>query len=180
MSHHPKVPRHSLILDASTLADIVVDLEPGAMQGMRTEQKGFDDVVIEIVSNQEALGENSGVLNSDVRRLHRLNHDIARIDEILPAVVKLHELLTETRASVDDERQRLVRSVAVVVEARAKSTRDTSLLARYQKTREYRSAAGVKAAKTRIKNAAAAEAQETMITEAVEKALAAQNLQTEE
>lgn len=184
MSHHPKVPIGSLFVDARSLDGITIDLPPGAMQGMRTEQKGYEEVVAEILSNQCVLGERAGVTQSDIDRIVELDRRIAQIDQYLPAAKKLYEILTETRAVVDDERQRLVNAVAVSVESRAKASRDTGLLARYQKTRDYRSSPGVKAVKTRTKNAAAAEAQETLIADAVEKALASekngQNVKAEE
>lgn len=184
MSHHPKVPEGSLVVDIRALAGIVVDLPHGALQGMRTEQKGYEDVVTEILSNQRALGEKSGVQQSHIDRLLELNRQIEQIDQYLPAVKKLYELVTETRASVDDERQRLVRAIAELVEAHVKAIRDSALLAKYEKTRNYRSAAGFKAAKTRRSNVAAAEAQEAMIAEAVDNALAKeqtnQNVNAEE
>lgn len=174
MSHYPIVAEGSLLVDIRALSGIIVDLPHGALQGMRTEQKGYEDVVTEILSNQRALGEETGVKQRDIDRLLELNRQIAQIDQYMPAVRKLYELMIESRANVDDERQRLVRAVAEMVEARAKGSRDPSLLAKFEKTRGYRSAAGIKAVKTRKKNAAAAEAQESLIADAVEKALASE------
>lgn len=173
MSHYRKVPVGSLVVDARVLKDVVVDLPRGAMQGMRTEQPGYEDVVLEIVSNLRALGVESGVAEELVDRLLNFDQQVALIDQILPAALKLVEILGETRAHVDDQRQRLVRAIAEIVEAHAKAMQNPSLLAKYEKTRSYRSASGIKAAKTRNKNIALAQAQEAMIAEAVEKAAAA-------
>ena len=54
---------------------------------------------------------------------------------------------------LDDKRQRIVLDAAQAVDRRAK--KNDVLLARYQMTREYRSAVAKKALKTREKNAAA-------------------------
>lgn len=154
MSHNSKVPMGNLIVDARALADIVIDLEPGERQGMRTEQKGYAEVITEIISNQPTYGEQAGITKTDIERIIELDRRIALIDQYLPAAEKLHELLTETRAASDDERQRLVSAFAHSVETRAKASRGSVLLAKYQKTRSYRSASANKAAKTRRKNAA--------------------------
>lgn len=160
MSHHSKVPMGSLIVDARALAGVVVDLGPGERQGMRTEQRGYPEVVTEIVSNQRTHGEQAGITQTDIERLVELDRRIAQIDQYLPATQKLFELLTETRAASDDERQRLVSAFAQSVEARAKASRNSNLLAKYERTRAYRSAIANKGAKTRQKNAAlAAEAE---------------------
>lgn len=154
MSHHPKVPIGNLIVDARGLAEFIVDLEQGKMQGLRTEQKGYAEVVTELVSNQRAFGEQAGITQTDIERLLELDRRVAQIDQYLPAVRKMFELLTETRAVSDDERQRLVSAFGQSVEARAKASRHPTLLAKYQRTREYRSAIANKGAKTRRKNAA--------------------------
>ena len=77
---------------------------------------------------------------------------IAQIDAKLPAASKLVEMMEETRALLDDQRQRLISAVASVAEAQAKAFGDSDTLARYEKTRAYRSAIGLKAARTRRRN----------------------------
>jgi hypothetical protein len=63
------------------------------------------------------------------------------------------ELLEETRGKLDGQCQHQISAIALSVESRAKAYSDDELLARYEKTRTYRSAVGVKAARTRRKNA---------------------------
>lgn len=154
MSHHPKVPMGNLVVDARGLAEFIVDLEQGKMQGLRTEQKGYAEVVTELVSNQREFGEQAGITQTDIERLVELNRRVAMVDQYLPAVRKMLELLTETRAVCDDERQRLVSAFGQSVDARAKASRNPTLLAKYERTRDYRSAIANKGAKTRKKNAA--------------------------
>ena len=63
------------------------------------------------------------------------------------------ELLVETRAQLDDRRHRQVVAIANSVDSRAKLQDGDELVARYERTREYRSEIGVKSWKTRRKNA---------------------------
>jgi hypothetical protein len=143
----------SLIIDARPVAPFVVDLPSGAMQGMRTEQDGFEEVLNEIFSNQATLGELAGVTASDLAEIKSANEQIAEIDIYVQPAQKLAEVLVESRARLDDKRQRIVSAIAQSVESRAKSSGNRELLAKYEKTRVYRSAIGVKAARTRRRKA---------------------------
>lgn len=145
------VPMGSLVVDARELEGLVTDLPNGSMRGLRTTKEGYEDAVAEIASNQALYGEEAGITDRDVRRLEELNELVAKFDKYLPAIAKLHELVKESRAIADDERHRLVSAFAQSVEGRAKASRSKMLLARYEKTREYRSAPGFKAAETRRK-----------------------------
>ncbi|UQA59401.1 hypothetical protein [Polyangium aurulentum] len=153
----------ALAVDCTALAEFLVDLPPGARRGLRAEQDGFGDVIAEILSNQAALGDKTGIIKSDIDELALANDRIAQIDARLPAVRKLLEILEETRAKLDDQRQRQVSAIAGAVEGRAKALSDPTLLAKYEKTRTYRSAAAVKGAKTRKKNAEAAKPDEPAV-----------------
>jgi hypothetical protein len=154
MSDPVKPSIGSLAIDCSSLG-FLVDLPIGGQLGFLTEQPGFPDAVDEIVSNQAIFGAQAGVTQADVDAITTANSQIDQIDAILPAARKIVEMLEETRAKLDDERQRRVFSLAAMIEGRAKVVEDRVLLAKYEKTRAYRSASGVKAAKTRKKNKAA-------------------------
>ncbi|ACY15196.1 hypothetical protein [Haliangium ochraceum] len=153
MSKDPKKPViGDLSIDASALAEVIVDLPPGKRLGLRSTQPGFAEAVAEIRANQPGFGSLAG-LRDDV--VATLDGDIALRDEIdafLPAALKLAELLEETRAVIDDRLQRQVFIIAQAVESRAKLLRDDELLARYARTSAYRSAIGNKAARTRARN----------------------------
>jgi len=151
MASDPKHPvPGDLVFDASELASFLVDLPEGALRGLRAAQEGFKEVLAEIFANQADWGEKAGILAADTADIEDLNLKIDRIDDFVPAGLKFVELLLETRAKLDDRRQRLVNSFAESVERRAKVLDDgDSLLARYQRTRAYRSAPGKKAFRTR-------------------------------
>jgi hypothetical protein len=145
----------ALTLDCSSLASFLVDLRHGSLRGMLVERPGFAEVIAEILANQSTVGPKAGVTQDDIDGIVLDNQRIADIDAVLPAARKLVEMLEETRAMLDDDRQRRVHAVGGMIEGRARTTESTALLAKYEKTRIYRSATGVKAAKTRKRNSMA-------------------------
>jgi hypothetical protein len=152
MANDPKQPlKGELSVDATELT-FLVDLEPGARARLRSAQPGIEEAIDEIQANQIVNGGSSVVPEATYRELVLVEERIAQIDAKLPAATKLVEILVETRALLDDQRERLVSAIASIAEAQAKAFGDNGILARYEKTRAYRSAVGVKAARTRQRN----------------------------
>ncbi|TKD13047.1 hypothetical protein [Polyangium fumosum] len=145
----------TLVHDCTAFAPFLVDLPPRARLGMCSEQEGFPEVVSEILTNQALLGDKAGITKSDIEAFQESNHRVGMIDAHLPALKKLVEMMEETRALEDDKRQRQVNAFADSIERRAKTTNDKHLLAKYEKTRTYRSAIAKKGVKTRTKSAKA-------------------------
>jgi hypothetical protein len=143
---------NDLMVDARHLAPRVRDLPPGARLGMRSEQPGFLAVLKEIIDNQSLYGEQAGITAKNFQDLQDALVRVDEVDAVLPSTRKMLELLEETRAYDVDLIQRMVSSIASSVDGRAKAYKDDELVARYEKTRAYRSAAGVKAARTRLRN----------------------------
>lgn len=149
---------NTLLIDARALAAFLVDLPPGATQGMSREQEGFAAVVHELRKNQKEWGAKAGISEEDVKRVETLTDWIAQIRAHLPAAKKLVEMLEESEAQHDDERHMLIREMANSVDDRSKRVGE-GLLAKYEQTRAYRSAHAKQAAKTRAKNKAAKESE---------------------
>ena len=147
-------PIGALAMDLTTFKDFLKDLPYGSRQGLRTSQEGCYEAVHEMESNQVEFGERAGIMPRDIEALTTARSRIALIDAQLPAARKIVELLEDTRAVLDDQIQRIISAAGQTIEARAKAFDDTELLARYDKTRAYRSAVGYKAAKTRRRNEA--------------------------
>lgn len=153
MANDPTQPMiGELFVDARVLQDDLVDLAERERQGMRAAQPGYPKAEAEIVANQPVFGERAGITGFVFQQLVHSSEVIKKIDEQLPAVEKLLEILVESRAYHDDRRQRLVSGIAKSVEAQATALGDPQLLARYQQTREYRSSIGKKAVRTRQRN----------------------------
>jgi hypothetical protein len=141
-----------LAVDATALFNDLVDLAERERQGMRSAQSGYPKAEAEVVANQPVFGERAGITGFVFQQLIHSSEVIEKIDEQLPAVEKLLEILVESRAYHDDRRQRLVSGIAKSVEAQAAALGDSELLAKYQYTREYRSSIANKAARTRRRN----------------------------
>jgi hypothetical protein len=142
----------SLAIDCTPMAPAVLDL-PRKRRGLIAEQPDVGDVIKEILGNQADWGDLAGITKADFDRFLELNDWIACIDAVLPAVERLAQMLRISRAMHVDERQRRIYGFAESAETRAKSGKLETLLSKYGKTCAYRSAAGLKAAKTRKKNA---------------------------
>jgi hypothetical protein len=150
----PKNPNvGDCVFDGSEFAPYLVDVPPGGLQGMRTEQDGCAEVCKEILANQAEWGTKAGITPEDVASLEDIDAKLARLDQFVQPVRKFLELLVETRYVLDDRKQKLIYTIAQSVERRGKEKPD--LLGRYQLTRAYRSAIAKKAVKTRNKNAEA-------------------------
>ena len=141
-----------LVVDARVLQNDLVDLAERERQGMRSAQAGYPKAEAEVVANQPVFGERAGITGFVLQQLLHSTEVIKKIDEQLPAVEKLLEILVESRAFHDDRRQRLVSGIAKSVEAQAAALGDPELLARYQQTREYRSSIAMKSVRTRQRN----------------------------
>lgn len=141
-----------LRVDAVALGPDLLDLPPGALQRLRTEQPDFDPALAEVLANQSAYGERAGITALVFQELLLANQRIDAIDARLPAARKLVEVLEESRAVRVDQRQRLMSTIAKTVELQAKARDDEEILGRYAKTRAYRSAIAKKAVRTRRRN----------------------------
>jgi hypothetical protein len=143
-----------MICDIRHMGGYLVDLEPGARQGMRVTTEEFPGMAEEIIDNQPVYGERAGISAKDAEAFISAVERKRDIDTHLRVARKMVEVLEETGAVEDDKAQRLAYGFAQTIEARARAFGDPELLARYEKTRAYRSAAGFKAAKTRRRNEA--------------------------
>lgn len=141
-----------LFFDVRHMQGKLYDLEPGARQGLRVATEGFSDVVDEIIDNQPLYGPRGGIATADFETFTGAVERKRDIDKHLRVARKLVEVLEESGAVEDDTTQRLAFGFAQIIEARARAFNDPEILARYEKTRAYRSAAGFKAAKTRRRN----------------------------
>jgi len=157
MAGDPKNPVvGDFVFDGSEFAAYAVDLPPGGLQGLVSTYEGFAEACLELIANQASFGILAGITDQELKDLATANAQIERIDAFLPAILKAAEVLTETRYRVDDRRQRILLNAAQSVYRRAKQQPD--LLARYERTRQYRSTLAKKALRTRRRNAEASSA----------------------
>ena len=154
MAGDPKNPVvGTFLFDGVEFSEYAVDLPPGGCQGMLPTREGFPEVCKELLAHQAEWGLKAGITEQELSDLVTSNDRVGRIDAFLPALVKAVEVLTETRYMLDDKRQRIALNAAQSIDRRMKSCPD--LLAKYQLTREYRSAIAKKALRTKARNAEA-------------------------
>ncbi|EYF05512.1 hypothetical protein [Chondromyces apiculatus] len=139
-------------IDARAL-DYLVDLTPRELRGLRKEQPGIEEVLMELVAHQTAWGGKGGITEEEFVAFTTMNERIAQLDRFLAPLAKLAEMVAETRHHLADKRERQIAMIAASVERRGKE--HPEVLARYAKTRAYRSAAAKKGWKTRRRNAEA-------------------------
>jgi hypothetical protein len=143
-----------LYCDIRHMAEYVNDVETGARQGLRVAQPGFRGATDELFSCQENYGERAGISERDFQTMKVLLERHEEIKKHQYKARKIAEMLEESGAVIDDQLQRMVFGFAQIIEARAKAFNDPEILAKYEQVRAYRSAVGLKAAKTRRRNEA--------------------------
>ena len=86
MSKDPRNPDvGDLVIDASNLSPVIIDLPPGGRIGLRAGQPGCREALAEIRSNQAQYGVTAGIRDEDVEAMEEGMTRIDEIDRILPA-----------------------------------------------------------------------------------------------
>lgn len=141
-------------IDVAAIASRLVDLAPGAMRGLRREQPGLDAVVAELQAGIPVLGAKAAI-SSDAYAVFLDTHAlIGKIREARLFVGKLSEVLEESEAYYEDQRESDITLMATAVRMSVRH-KDPSLGAAFEKMLTYNSQIALKAVKTRRKNAEA-------------------------
>lgn len=143
-----------LVADLSAIAGKLIDLPPGAMSGLRAEQSGIGDVLAELSTAAPTLP----VVAEPHAEIVALTATIAEIRTMRGIVDKMAEVLEESEAKYEHERENALSMVADSVKSAAKRKGGAGVLAGFEATLEYVAQPGVKAAATRKKNAEAKKA----------------------
>jgi hypothetical protein len=138
--------------DMATLQGKLVDLEEGGMQGLRTEQAGFQPMNLSLAEAMPAHGAAAGIPQDVYDHYVECNTTIAAIDERLVLAEKQVEILRESRAYHVDARQNDISLMVDAMRSRAQRRKDPSLLIPFEPVIKYNGQAAEKAALTRKKN----------------------------
>jgi len=142
-----------LTIDLTDVKDDLVDLEPGARQRLRTEQEGMPGVVDELANSMPVLGDKAGISPAVYQRFVQRTELLAKLRKKANDLAKALEVVTESEAKIQHDRENDVSIMVDSVKSTAKRTGDTTLLAGYEKTIKYNAQTAEKAAQTRKKNA---------------------------
>lgn len=139
-------------IDLTPVASALVDLAPGGMRGLRREQPGIENVILELQSSMPTLGEKAAISPTLYANFEQTHDMVLKIRAARQIVDKVAEVLAESEAYYEDLREGDISVMASSVRAAARH-KDESIIASFEKMLAYNGQAALKAAKTRKKNA---------------------------
>ena len=142
-----------LTADLSPLKAKLVDLPPGGMNLLRAERAGIDAVNAELSSIDPTLLTAAGVPQDVVVGFGERTASLAEIRDARTRIDKMAEVLRETEAKLEHERENDISVIAESVKTMARLKGQPALLAGYDNTLKYAAQTAKKAVKTRTKNA---------------------------
>lgn len=145
-----------LTVDLSNVKDDLVDLPPGAMQGIRAEQQGIEKVIAELAQAIPAHGDAAEIPPQVYQRFVKRTELLNRLRAHETTLDKLQEILRETRAKTANDREDDISIMAKAAQDTARRAKDPGIAAPFEETIKYNTQIAEKAAQTRRKNAEAA------------------------
>jgi hypothetical protein len=141
-----------LTVDLQPMSAILIDLPPGQMRSFRSEQEGVGQVVEELKQNVPALGAKATIPVDVYTHFSACTENLTKIRAARTLIDKLAEILEESEAYYEHEREADISVMAAAVRSVAR-LKDDSIRASFEKTLKYNSQIASKAWKTRRKNA---------------------------
>jgi hypothetical protein len=138
-------------IDLSPLDGILKDVNAGGTRGLRREKPGIEKVENEIKANVPLFTEILSPIGDMPGRFDAVTQKLAKIRAARVIVDKLAEVLAESEAYYEDERENEV-SVLVNVARDAARRKDPNILTAFEETFGYYSQIASRAVKTRRKN----------------------------
>lgn len=140
-------------IDLTDVKDVLVDLPPGALQGVRYDQPGITEVLAELNHALPQYGDAAEVHGAFHSRITQASAQIDKLTQYEIILKKQLEVVQETRAQLLNNREYDISAVAAKVTESATRQKKPDLMAYFEKTLHYRSQSGFKAVATRKKNA---------------------------
>jgi len=141
-------------IDLNHLRGLLIDVAKGGISRLRREQPGISAVVEELNASYPKHGRAAGIPNEVYSRFLQYTDHITRIRLVRGTVEKLLEVLKESEATYEHERENTISQMADSVRSTAKRESNQGILAPFEKLLAYNSQIANKAAKTRRKNEA--------------------------
>ncbi|MDC3957643.1 hypothetical protein KEG38_27540 [Polyangium jinanense] len=147
----PKHPKpNDQVIDVSDLA--LVDITPDHISRLSKLREGYDVAVKTVVTASPVALQRAGIHPGEVAALAANWVDVERIDEVVPAVEKLLELLHETRLMRGHEIAMRLGEMAQQIRRRADRSPDgAEILAPFEDLLAYQSGPALKAVATKEK-----------------------------
>ena len=144
-----------LTFDLLAIAAILIDQPPGALRGMRRDKPGIEAVIQELAEAVKNHGTEAGVAASAYQRFLDSTEKLDNLRLNSAPLLKMAEVLAETRATYENEREQAVSHMVDAVKSTAKRTKNPAILAPFEASIRYTAQNAEKAVKTRTKNKAA-------------------------
>lgn len=143
-------------VDLEHLRGTLYDIARGALRGLRREQPGMEDVIRELATQVAHYGDEAGISRSAYARFLQATDKLAKIRAVRGTVDKLAEVLKESEAVYENERENAISQMADAVRSTAKRENNPGILAPFERLLRYNAQLAEKALKARRKNAAQA------------------------
>jgi hypothetical protein len=144
-----------LTFNLTAIAAILIDQPPGALRGMRSDQPGITDVINELAEAVKSHGAEAGVTAPAYQRFVDSTEKLTKLRANSAAFLKMAEVLAETEATYENEREQALSQIVDAVKSTAKRNKNKAIVAPFEKSVCYTQQAAEKAVKTRNKNKAA-------------------------
>jgi hypothetical protein len=146
------------VVDATALKDKLVDLPPKALKGARGPKEGLAEVLKELSTAVPNHGDEAEVHPAVYQRIVDRTSDIDALSQKEMEVLKLLEVIRETRGMMENNREEDISTLGTSVETKSEKDKNPALKAHFEKTIAYKALYAAKAAETRRKNEEAAKA----------------------
>ncbi|HZF47589.1 MAG TPA: hypothetical protein VE093_03005 [Polyangiaceae bacterium] len=143
--------------DLQPLKGILIDALSGATRGLRREKPDIEKALFEIDQNIPGSASILGIAPSVRDHIADLTEKLALIREARARIKKLAEVLAETEAFVEDERENEIGHIVSSVR-RAAIRKNPAVTSLFEQTIRYHGQIAARAHKTRRKNQQPADA----------------------
>ena len=134
-----------LSFDLTAIAPILIDQPPGTLRGMRRDQPGIDDVIHELAGAVKSNGTEAGVAGHAYQRFLDSTEKLTKLRLNSAALLKMAEVLVETEATYENEREQALSQTVDAVKSTAKRSKNPAILAPFEKSIRYTQQASTKA-----------------------------------
>src|SRR5262249_28234362 len=134
-----------LQMDVTAVAPLLRDISKGGRRGLRTAGPGIDDVVTELATAMPTAGIAAGVSQVVYQSFLNSNANVVQLRQVGQVVFKLAEVVAESLALTEDERENALSKIADIIRSSAKRDKNAGIAAPFQKTLAYKSRAANKA-----------------------------------
>jgi hypothetical protein len=142
--------------DFNYLSGIIIQAVNGATRGLRRQKPGIEKVLNELQQNLSSQASILSVPTDMYTNITSITDKLTKVREARVLVSKLAEVLAETEAFLEDEREGEIGNVVIAVR-RAAVRKNPAVVALFEETIRYHGQLALRAHKTRRKNKSVAE-----------------------